>query len=86
MIPFSYAAGHSIYAHDDVRLAQSEEFTAVDERAQRPALSQNVWRWGTPRGVIYSAGWDWYSSWVSKAKVGYCVIRSVMNASAEVGG
>ena len=35
-------------------------------------------------GVIYSAGWDGCSSRVSRA--GYWVIRSVMNASAEVAG
>jgi hypothetical protein len=35
-------------------------------------------------GVIYSAGWDGCSSWVSR--VGYWVIRLVMNTSAEVMG
>jgi hypothetical protein len=35
-------------------------------------------------GVIYSAGWDGCSSRVSR--VGYWVIRSVMNASAGVTG
>ena len=37
---FPVPHGHSIYAHEDVRLAQSDEFTAVDERAQPPALSK----------------------------------------------
>ena len=35
-------------------------------------------------GVIYSAGWDGCPSRVSR--VGYWVIRSVMNASAEAAG
>ena len=35
-------------------------------------------------GVIYSAGWNGCSSRVSR--VGYWVIRSVMNASAGVAG
>jgi len=35
-------------------------------------------------GVIYSAGWDGCASRVSR--VGYWVIRSVMNASAGVAG
>jgi len=35
-------------------------------------------------GAIYSAGWDGCPSRVSR--VGYWVIRSVMNASAEAAG